>query len=77
MKQTDLNINSVHDLISSQKILQEYSGVEKRLAERESEVKQLRFECKRRRKMIEMQQNCIYQGKDLSEFGKVKKIFVV
>lgn len=50
---------------------QAYANQERRSKALEKEVKQLRFECRKRRKMIEIQQNCIFEGKDPSSFEKV------
>ena len=52
---------------------QEYSLLEQSSSAAREEVKNLRLECKRRRKMIEVQQNCIYQGKDPTTFEKVER----
>ena len=49
----------------------EYAKMEKRLSKREMQIRSLSQECRKRRKLIEQQQNTIYQGKDPTQFQKV------
>lgn len=46
--------------------------MEKRCRSLDKEVKHLRSECAKRRRMIELQQNCLHQGKDPTTFQKVR-----
>ncbi|XP_059082383.1 uncharacterized protein LOC131879907 [Tigriopus californicus] len=55
---------------TNETLRKEHHKLERKTQEAEQEIKSMRVECKKRRKMIEIQQNCLLNRKDPTSFEK-------
>lgn len=66
-----ITMKIIIDVVLALVHFQEYHKLERKTQEAEQEIKTMRLECKKRRRMIEIQQNCLFNRKDPTSFEKV------